>query len=205
MVTKFEETESLNVRSGRGRKPVSTEAIEKVAIQVEEDKASNVHASTSVRHVAEALDLPRAGGPVTCSITGQRYASLLLNKIIPDLQAHQCFSRIIFMQDGAPPHITRCVKDVLKHHFIEERVISRQIRHLWPPRSPDLNPCDFWLWGHLKQLVSRAQPRTLPYLKDSISRHVLNISQNTLRSTVEHAILRFQIVAENDGHHFEHL
>ncbi|GFW33252.1 uncharacterized protein TNCV_2859301 [Trichonephila clavipes] len=56
------------------------------------------------------------------------------------------------MQDGAPPHITRCVKDVLKHHFIEERVISRQIRHLWPPRSPDLNPCDFWLWGHLKQL-----------------------------------------------------
>ncbi|GFX97457.1 uncharacterized protein TNCV_2840171 [Trichonephila clavipes] len=146
-----------------------------------------------------------AGGPVTCSITGQRYASLLRNKIIPDLQAHQCFSRIIFMKDGAPPHITRCVKDVLKHHFIEERVISRQIRHLWPPRSPDLNPCDFWLWGHLKQLVSCDQPRTLPDLKDSISRHVLNISQNTLRSTVENAILRFQIVAENDGHNVEHL
>ncbi|GFX17597.1 transposable element tc3 transposase [Trichonephila clavipes] len=146
-----------------------------------------------------------AGGPVTCSITGQRYASLLRNKIIPDLQARQCLSRIIFMQDGAPPHITRCVTDVLKHHFTEERVISRQFRHLWPPRSPDLNPCDFWLWGHLKQLVSCDQPKTLPDLKDSISRHVLNISQNTLRSTVEHAILRFQIAAENDGHHVEHL
>ncbi|GFX99874.1 uncharacterized protein TNCV_259111 [Trichonephila clavipes] len=59
------------------------------------------------------------------------------------------------MQDGAPPHITRCVKDVLKHHFTEERVISRQFRHLWPPRSPDLNPCDFWLWGHLKQLCQK--------------------------------------------------
>ncbi|GFU07433.1 histone-lysine N-methyltransferase SETMAR [Trichonephila clavipes] len=58
------------------------------------------------------------------------------------------------MQDGAPPHITRCVTDVPKHHFTEERVISRQFRHLWPPRSPDLNPCDFWLWGHLKQLVA---------------------------------------------------
>ncbi|GBO01650.1 hypothetical protein AVEN_273261-1 [Araneus ventricosus] len=23
----------------------------------------------------------------------------------------------------------------------------------WPPRSPDLNPCDFFLWGHLKSLV----------------------------------------------------
>ncbi|GFX41555.1 transposable element tc3 transposase [Trichonephila clavipes] len=319
MVTKFEETGSLNVRSGRGKKPVSADAIEKVELQVEEDKSSNVLDSTSVRRVAEALDLPRstvqkimrnilsyypyklqfvqellpydfetrhlfslkflarlkvdpewswnilwtdeaqfhldglvnthncriwetdnphstlrvplhspkvkvlckfsayfilgpyffeelgAEGPVTCFITGQRYASLLRNKIIPDLQARQCLSRIIFMQDGAPPHITRCVTEVLKHHFTEERVISRQFRHLWPPRSPDLSPCDFWLWGHLKQLVSCDQPKTLPYLKDSISRHVLNISQNTLRSTVEHAILRFQIVAENDGHHVEHL
>ncbi|GFX76820.1 uncharacterized protein TNCV_1952611 [Trichonephila clavipes] len=56
-----------------------------------------------------------AVGPVTCSITGQRYASLLRNNIIPSLQACQCLSRIIFMQDGTPPHITRCVKDVLKH------------------------------------------------------------------------------------------
>ncbi|GFU29319.1 uncharacterized protein TNCV_3335011 [Trichonephila clavipes] len=60
MVTKFEETGSLNVRSGRGRKPVSAEVIEKVALQVEEDKASNVQASISVRLVAEALDLPRS-------------------------------------------------------------------------------------------------------------------------------------------------
>ncbi|GFW16340.1 uncharacterized protein TNCV_4265051 [Trichonephila clavipes] len=52
--------QSLNVRSGRGRKHVSAEAIEKVALQVEEDKASNVQASTSVRLVAEALDLPRS-------------------------------------------------------------------------------------------------------------------------------------------------
>ncbi|GFX97126.1 uncharacterized protein TNCV_556161 [Trichonephila clavipes] len=58
MVTKFEETGSLNVRSGRGKKPVSAEAIEKVALQVEEDKSSNVLASTSVRRVEEALDLP---------------------------------------------------------------------------------------------------------------------------------------------------
>ncbi|GFW73998.1 uncharacterized protein TNCV_545221 [Trichonephila clavipes] len=87
-----------------------------------------------------------AGGPVTCSITKQRYASLLRKKIILELQARQCLSRIIFMQDRAPTHITRCVKDA-KHHFTEERVIRRQFRHLWPPRSPDFNPCDFWLWG----------------------------------------------------------
>ncbi|GFV73183.1 uncharacterized protein TNCV_2374551 [Trichonephila clavipes] len=60
MITKFEETGTLNVRSGRGRKPVSAEAIEKVSLLVEEDKASNVQASTSVNLVAEALDLTRS-------------------------------------------------------------------------------------------------------------------------------------------------
>ncbi|GFY34451.1 uncharacterized protein TNCV_2821371 [Trichonephila clavipes] len=98
-----------------------------------------------------------AGGPVTCSITGQRYASLLRNKIISDLQARQCLSRTIFMQDGAPPHIIRCVTDVLKHHFTEERVISHQFRHLWPPRTPDLNPCDFFALGPFKTAESVAR------------------------------------------------
>ncbi|GFV68005.1 uncharacterized protein TNCV_1872871 [Trichonephila clavipes] len=72
------------------------------------------------------------------------------------------------MQEGAPPHSSRCVKDVLKHHFAEERVISCQFRHLWPPQSPDFNPYKCWLWGHLKQLVNCDQPRTLPDLRDSI-------------------------------------
>ncbi|GFX26340.1 uncharacterized protein TNCV_949381 [Trichonephila clavipes] len=44
----------------RGKKPVSAEAIEKVALQVEEDKASNGLASTCVRRVEEALDLTRS-------------------------------------------------------------------------------------------------------------------------------------------------
>ncbi|GFW37710.1 uncharacterized protein TNCV_4629151 [Trichonephila clavipes] len=216
MVTKFEEKGSLNIRSGRGRKLVSAEAIEKVA----QDHAKNpplqyIQASTcqellphdfETRHLFSLQFLARlevdpewpwnilwtnkahfhldgsvntrscriwetdnphstlevplhsrkvtvwcgfstsfilgpyffedlsAGGPVTCSIIGQRYASLLRNKIIPDLPARQCLSRIIFMQEIAPPHIICCVKDVLKHHFTEERVISRQFRHLWPPQ-----------------------------------------------------------------------
>ncbi|GFU26239.1 uncharacterized protein TNCV_5106501 [Trichonephila clavipes] len=47
-------------RARKRKKPVSAEAIEKVALQVEEDKSSNVLASTSVRRVAEALDLPQS-------------------------------------------------------------------------------------------------------------------------------------------------
>ncbi|GFX25433.1 uncharacterized protein TNCV_1424171 [Trichonephila clavipes] len=28
---------------------------------------------------------------------------------------------------------------------------SRVFPTAWPPRSPDLNPCDFWLWGYIKK------------------------------------------------------
>ncbi|GFX44286.1 DUF4817 domain-containing protein [Trichonephila clavipes] len=60
MVTKFEETGSLNVRSGRGRKRVSAEAIEESCTSGGRGQNINVQASTSVRRVAEALDLPRS-------------------------------------------------------------------------------------------------------------------------------------------------
>ncbi|GBN72447.1 hypothetical protein AVEN_3886-1 [Araneus ventricosus] len=56
--------------------------------------------------------------------------------------------------------------------------------NLWPLRPPDINPCDFRLSRQLKHLLNRDNPRDLPDLKNSISRHVLSISQNTLRSSV---------------------
>ena len=29
----------------------------------------------------------------------------------------------------------------------------------WPPQSPDLNPCDFYLWGYLKSVVYNQLPK----------------------------------------------
>ncbi|GFW04916.1 uncharacterized protein TNCV_4881511 [Trichonephila clavipes] len=93
MVTKFEETGSLNVRSGRGRKPVSAEAIQKVAFQVEEDKASNVQASTSVRLVEEALDLPHSTVQIMRNIL--RYYPYKL-QLVQELLPHDFKTRHLF-------------------------------------------------------------------------------------------------------------
>ncbi|GFU79014.1 uncharacterized protein TNCV_308541 [Trichonephila clavipes] len=48
-----------------------------------------------------------AGGPVTCSITGQRYASLLRNKIIPDLQSLP-FTHNFYARWSSSTHYTLC-------------------------------------------------------------------------------------------------
>ena len=68
-----------------------------------------------------------------------------MQRVIPALQEHNCVEITVFMQDGAPPHIGRQVQRLLRETFTDERIISRSFSDPWPARSPDLNPCDFWL------------------------------------------------------------
>ncbi|UYV78452.1 hypothetical protein LAZ67_16001449 [Cordylochernes scorpioides] len=102
----------------------------------------------------------------------------------------QVLSEITFMQDGGPPHISRCAKQLLKDTFGENRVISRHFIHQWPPRSPDLTPCDFWLWGYIKSCVYRCRPTKLAMLKYFIRWHVLSISTEIFFNAVHYVIYR---------------
>jgi hypothetical protein len=52
----------------------------------------------------------------------------------------------------------------------------------WPPRSPDFNPCDFYLWGHLKALVYNPLPKTMDDLKANISREIRKIPTESLKN-----------------------
>jgi hypothetical protein len=47
------------------------------------------------------------------------------------------------------------VRDVLNNVY-RDRWIGRRRPVAWPPRSPDWNPLDFYLWEHLKSLVYTA-------------------------------------------------
>ncbi|KOC64644.1 hypothetical protein WH47_12108 [Habropoda laboriosa] len=49
------------------------------------------------------------------------------------------------------------------------RVISRGGDINWPPRSCDLTPLDFLLWGFLKSKVYANNPKTIDELKNNIT------------------------------------
>ncbi|KAJ4448741.1 hypothetical protein ANN_00132 [Periplaneta americana] len=49
-----------------------------------------------------------------------------------------------------------------------DRWIGRGGPIAWPPRSPDLNPLDFYLWGHLKLLVYSSPVPDLESLRNRI-------------------------------------
>jgi hypothetical protein len=59
----------------------------------------------------------------------------------------------------------------------DDRVISRG---LWPPRSPDLTPFHFYLWGSLKVNVYKTNPHTLEQLRNNTRREISTISWEEL-------------------------
>ena len=50
----------------------------------------------------------------------------------------------------------------------------------WPPYSPDLNPCDFFLWGCLKDNCYAEKPKTIDDLRKAITKGVLSIPSSKI-------------------------
>ena len=48
------------------------------------------------------------------------------------------------------------------------RVISRNGDYNWPPRSCNLTPLDFFLWGYVKEKVYADAPQSIQELKEKI-------------------------------------
>jgi hypothetical protein len=52
----------------------------------------------------------------------------------------------------------------------------------WPPRSPDFRPCDFFLWGYVKDRVFVPPLATdLDDIKNRITAAVTSVAEDTLR------------------------
>ncbi|GFS66037.1 uncharacterized protein TNCV_2510481 [Trichonephila clavipes] len=59
-------------------------------------------------------------------------------------------------------HAARATIYLLKDTF-GDRLISRFGPVNWPPRSCDLTPLDYFLWGYVKSLVYADKPQTLDH------------------------------------------
>ena len=60
-----------------------------------------------------------------------------------------------FRLDGTTDHTARTSMNLLQEHF---RPVSLRDNLQWPARSPDLAPCDYFLWGYLKSWVYTNRP-----------------------------------------------
>ncbi|KAJ4433971.1 hypothetical protein ANN_16290 [Periplaneta americana] len=141
-------------------------------------------------------------------LTGQAYTNFLENTIphvLEDTPLISC-QHIHFLHDGSHAHFSRAARRYLDRRF-PDRWIGRCGPIAWPPRSPDLNTLDFYLWGHLKSLVYSSSVPDLESLRNRIVpcsediRSTLGVWDRVRRS-MRH---RCEVCIQAGGGHFEHL
>jgi hypothetical protein len=109
-----------------------------------------------------------------------------------------------FMHDGAPAHRAIPVKNWLNRQF-PSRWYGNNGPIKWPPRSPDLTVCDFWLWGYIKAQVFHHQnrPVNLNDLENRIRDAFHTITPMMLQRSFEAYEHRLTACLLKDGGHVE--
>ncbi|GFV25418.1 transposable element Tc3 transposase [Trichonephila clavipes] len=133
------------------------------------------------------------------TVNGDRYRAMITNFFIPELNNHDV-QELWFQQDGVTCHTARATIDLLKDTF-GDRLISRFGPVNWPPRSCDLTPLDYFLWGYVKSLVFVDKPQSLDHLEDNIRRVIAEIRPQMLEKVIENWTSRLDYIQASRGSH----
>ncbi|GFY10612.1 putative DD41D transposase [Trichonephila clavipes] len=133
----------------------------------------------------------------TVTVNGDRYRAMITNFFIPEFNNHDV-QELWFQQDGATCHTARATIDLLKD-TLGDRLISRFGPVNWPPRSCDLTPLVYFLWGYVKSLVYADKPQTLDHLEDNIRRVIADIRPQMLEKVIENWTSRLDYIRASRG------
>ena len=107
----------------------------------------------------------------------EKYVKLITNSVMNG-------SKLIFQQDGAPAHTAKSTQ-----HWLSVNVRAFLGREEWPPSSPDINPCDYYLWGRLEAIVNKHSYSDVQSLKRALKKAWAELDQGE----VAHACNLFTI------------
>ena len=135
------------------------------------------------------------------TMNGERYCAVLKNHVIPFFQRAENKHRF-YQQDGAPPHYSSAARAILDEN-LPNRWIGRRGPIEWPPRSPDLSTCDFFLWGTLRDSVYARRPRNTTELATYIREEITVFTRDTCQKTYDSFVRRCTVCIEQEGAQFE--
>lgn len=135
----------------------------------------------------------------TVTVNSERYGRMLTDFFWHEIEGMDLADKW-FQQDGATSHTTRDNRALLQEKF-PERVISRLGDVNWPPRSCDLTPLDFFLWGYAKDRVYANNPLTIDALKDNIRQVMAEILPEMCQKVIQNYLKRIESCRESRGGH----
>ena len=98
-------------------------------------------------------------------------------------------------QLNAPPHKTKKVKE-----FLMKKRISL-INH--PPYSPDLSPCDYFLFPKLKTKMKETFYDDIPTIQAAVTEVLKNIPIIAIKKCMHALVDRYKRCIETNGTYFE--
>lgn len=139
-------------------------------------------------------------------LTSQRYLQILVEQIEPFIDNMPLIelNNVYFQHDGAPPHNAAIINNFLADNFANNW-IANQGPNRWPPRSPDLTPMDFFLWGRLKDLIFKHPINSRQDLQVAVLRSFESLTPIELMNSARHVQTRCRLCVRERGRQFEHL
>lgn len=138
-------------------------------------------------------------------LNGQAYVNFLqtdFEEILDNLPLQTLRNLKWFQQDGAGPHNARIVTQHLDDRFAGYWIgTNGPVR--WPPRSPCLNPLDYFLWGFVKNKVYDRPVQNVEILEARITEAFQSVSPVHIRNSVREMDRRTSLCIEHRGRHFE--
>lgn len=140
-------------------------------------------------------------------LNGENYLQFLINvlPILLDDVPLLFIIDMIFQHDGCPAHYHWRVREWLDANY-PESWIGRGGPMMWPPRSPDLTPLDYYVWGTMKEYVYKVEINN----RDQLLTRILEAAeivrhQMSYDVTVKELRRRSHLCIRERGSHFEHI
>lgn len=104
----------------------------------------------------------------------------------------------IFYQDSAPSH--RSTKTL---NYLDEKNIRYVTPEQWLPHSPDCAPCDYFLWGYLKNCLKYKKLETIEQMKKVLKSVYNKVPQEMIERALRSWPKRYGQIYYAKGHQIE--
>ena len=178
----------------------------KVWLQKGGKKPTVAKRSRSVKKVLYTIFFDTSGivlqtpTPQGTSVTGKYYSTQILPKVKKHYEQkypESGMQTISLHHDNAPAHSSNVVREFLTANNID--VLSH------PPYSPDLAPCDFWLFSKLKKMLVGQKYESRSAVGSGVHQYLRGIPKEDFAWAFREWLRRLQRCIDVDGEYFEKL
>ena len=138
--------------------------------------------------------------PKGSSVTGKFYRESVLTQLVNFYQ--KCRPRtsvrgIKLLHNNAPDHKSATVQEYLKEYGLD--VLDH------PRYSPDLSPCEFWLFPRLKEMLAGHHFESRCGIDSAVYQCLQHIPKEDYRAAFRKWVDRCEMYVDADGAYFEGL